>query len=86
MGEGKRVYDPIRIMPDEVAQRNNNGIMLMNDAIEDVIIESLNNNFDTWVTPKTKVVVAETLEKLKAPTASPLKLIPGTSPVTTDLK
>jgi ADP-heptose:LPS heptosyltransferase len=41
MGEGVRMYSPIRICPDEVADRNNDGIMAMNDKIEDVIVESV---------------------------------------------
>jgi len=43
MGETKRVYSPIRITADEFSDRNNDGIMTMNDKIEDVIIESVMN-------------------------------------------
>ena len=41
MGETKRVYSPIRITTDEWSDRVNDGIMQMNDKIEDVIIESI---------------------------------------------
>jgi len=44
MGEGARVYSPIRITMDEFADRVNEGIMAMNEKIEDVIIESVNKN------------------------------------------
>jgi hypothetical protein len=46
MGEGLRKYDPIRIVPDELVNKNNDGIMLMNDKIEDVIIKSLKDNLE----------------------------------------
>jgi hypothetical protein len=41
LGEGRRRYSPIRITMDEVADRGNDGIMTMNDKIEDAIIESV---------------------------------------------
>lgn len=41
MGEGRRRYSPIRITMDEVADRTNEGIMAMNEKIEDVIIETV---------------------------------------------
>jgi hypothetical protein len=44
MGEGLRKYDPIRIVPDEYVNKNNDGIMLMNEAIENVIVESIHKN------------------------------------------
>lgn len=44
MGEGLRKYDPIRIVPDEMINKNNDGIMLMNDKIEEVIVESIKAN------------------------------------------
>jgi len=43
MGSGKRVYSPIRITTDEYSDRVNDGIMAMNDKIENVIIESVMN-------------------------------------------
>jgi ADP-heptose:LPS heptosyltransferase len=43
MGEGARVYSPIRITVDEFADRVNEGMMVMNDKIEDVIVETVNN-------------------------------------------
>lgn len=41
MGGEVRQYSPIRITMDEVADRGNDGIMKMNDKIEDVIVESV---------------------------------------------
>ena len=43
MGDGKRVYSPIRVTTDEYSDRVNDGIMYMNSKIEDVIIESVMN-------------------------------------------
>ena len=40
MGDGLRVYDPIRVSYDEESLRMNDGVMVMNDKIEDVIIKS----------------------------------------------
>ena len=41
MGEGARIYSPIRITQDEYADRVNEGVMAMNEKIEDVIIEDV---------------------------------------------
>lgn len=41
MGEGARIYSPIRITVDEYADRVNEGIMAMNKAIEDVIVKEV---------------------------------------------
>lgn len=41
MGGDVRRYSPIRITIDEVADRTNDGIMVMNSAIEDAIVESV---------------------------------------------
>lgn len=41
MGEGLRKYSPIRLVPDEEVDRNNDGIMAMNDKIEEVILKSV---------------------------------------------
>ncbi|AOV58609.1 hypothetical protein T040910_104 [Synechococcus phage S-CAM3] len=41
MGEGQRVYDPIRISMDDESNRTNDGIMAMNDKVEEVIIKSV---------------------------------------------
>lgn len=49
MGEGIRVYSPIRIAPDEYADMNNDGIMAMNDKIENVIVESINKLYEKFV-------------------------------------
>jgi len=50
MGEGARKYDPIRIAPDEVCNRNNDGIMIMNDKIEDVIVKSIDKLVEKYYT------------------------------------
>lgn len=42
MGEGLRKYSPIRLVPDEEIDRNNDRIMMMNDKIEGVVLESVN--------------------------------------------
>ena len=47
MGEGARVYSPIRITMDEWSDRTNEGIMHMNEKIEDIILESVNNMIKT---------------------------------------
>lgn len=49
MGEGVRVYSPIRIAPDEYADMNNDGIMAMNDKIEDVIVNSIHELYNKFV-------------------------------------
>jgi len=41
MGEGARVYSPIRITHDELSDRTNEGIMFMNDKIEEVVCNSV---------------------------------------------
>ena len=41
MGEGERIYSPIRITMDEFSDRTNEGLMAMNEKIEEVIINSV---------------------------------------------
>lgn len=41
MGDGARVYSPIRITIDELADRTNEGVMVMNDKIEEVIVDEI---------------------------------------------
>lgn len=48
MGDGLRKYDPIRIVPDEFVNKNNDGIMVMNEAIENVIAESIDKQIGKW--------------------------------------
>jgi ADP-heptose:LPS heptosyltransferase len=50
MGEGARVYSPIRITIDELADRINEGIMIMNDKIEDVIIDDVKKHLTNKLT------------------------------------
>lgn len=52
MGEGVRQYSPIRITVDEYTDRINEGIMIMNEAVEDVIIETLESVVDKFETNK----------------------------------
>lgn len=47
MGEGARIYSPIRITVDEFADRVNEGMMAMNDKIEDVIIDDIQKRLGT---------------------------------------
>ena len=46
MGEGARVYSPIRVTHDEYSDRVNDGIMAMNDKVEDIIVESVSNGLN----------------------------------------
>lgn len=46
MGEGARVYSPIRITIDELADRTNEGVMAMNDKVIDVILKSVQKNIN----------------------------------------
>lgn len=41
MGEGARIYSPIRITQDEYSDRVNEGVMAMNDKIEEVVVNSV---------------------------------------------
>ena len=43
MGQGARVYSPIRVTADEYSDRQNDGVMGMNEKIEDIIVESVMN-------------------------------------------
>ena len=43
MGEGARTYSPIRVTTDEFADRTNDGVMAMNDKVEEIIVESVTN-------------------------------------------
>jgi hypothetical protein len=49
MGGEARIYSPIRITVDEVADRRNEGIMVMNEKIEDHIVEQINNHYNKHV-------------------------------------
>jgi ADP-heptose:LPS heptosyltransferase len=83
MGEGKRKYDPIRIVPDEVVSKNNDGIMAMNSAIEDEIIKSLVKNFDKHVKKPeiSKPITKSVLELTKKDEKQVPKLMPGLAPI-----
>jgi ADP-heptose:LPS heptosyltransferase len=54
MGEDRRKYSPIRVTVDEVADRTNEGIMIMNDKIEEVIAQSVDNGIQHHVLGKKK--------------------------------
>jgi len=60
MGEGLRIYDPIRITMDEVTQRVNDGIMAMNDKIEDVVIQSVDKLLNKFYVKKVETIVLPT--------------------------
>ncbi len=64
MGGDVRKYSPIRITIDEVADRTNEGIMQMNSAIEDKIVESVHE-----MSKKFPKVRQETIQAI-APTCS----------------
>jgi hypothetical protein len=49
MGGDMRRYSPIRITLDEVSDRVNDGIMRMNEAVEDAIVDSVNKGVDKHV-------------------------------------
>lgn len=56
MGEGLRQYSPIRLVPDEAVDRINDGIMTMNDKIEDVVAGSVDKLIQKFYTkPSSKV-------------------------------
>jgi hypothetical protein len=74
MGEGQRIYDPIRIAPDEESSRANDGIMLMNDKIEDVIMKSVDKLMNKYYRkPEVEVVLPPewTGEQQGCPTCPP---------------
>jgi hypothetical protein len=64
MGVGVRRYSPIRITMDEVADRGNDGIMVMNDKIEDAIVDSVAKGVDKF---KKKPVVDPAMSITTAP-------------------
>ena len=60
MGEGLRMYDPIRITPDEESSRVNDGIMMMNDKVEEVIMKSVDKMMNKYYTkPDMEIVLPE---------------------------
>lgn len=60
MGEGLRIYDPIRITMDEVTQRVNDGIMNMNDKIEDVVVGSVEKQMKKYYVRRNENIVLPT--------------------------
>lgn len=82
MGEGKRIYDPIRITMDEISSRNNDGIMRMNNLIEDVIVKSIKSNFEKWIkSDNNKVIKFDNTQK-----ESKFKLQTGTGVIENNVK
>jgi ADP-heptose:LPS heptosyltransferase len=67
MGEGLRKYSPIRICPDEDSDRTNDGIMIMNEKIEDVIVKSVDTLVEKYYTKP----MSPTLPKISGTVASP---------------
>jgi hypothetical protein len=65
MGGDVRQYSPIRITMDEVADRGNDGIMVMNEKIEDAIVDSIlkgSRKFKNTVDVNPDVAIATTTE------------------------
>ena len=62
MGGDRRRYSPIRITIDEVADRTNEGIMLMNDQIENYIAESVNTLVEKYSLPSTTPSIEPLIE------------------------
>jgi hypothetical protein len=56
MGGTVRRYSPIRITMDEVADRGNDGIMQMNEAIENAIVKSVNDGVKKFSDKSPKIV------------------------------
>jgi hypothetical protein len=81
MGEGLRIYDPIRITMDEVTQRVNDGIMAMNDKIEDVIIQSIDKLMNKYYVKKNENIVLPTMDQQQQscgmPPAAPVGSLTG---------
>lgn len=46
LGEGRRIYDPIRICFDEVSMLNNEKLMQLNDKVIDYIVNSIKNHIE----------------------------------------
>jgi len=63
MGEGLRVYDPIRISMDEESARTNDGIMVMNEKIEEVILKSVDKLMNKYYKKPLMKVIPPTQEE-----------------------
>ena len=62
MGGDLRMYDPIRITPDEESSRMNDGIMAMNDKVEEVIVKSVDKFMNKYyVKPETEVILPDNM-------------------------
>jgi hypothetical protein len=59
MGGSIRRYSPIRITMDEVADRGNDGIMQMNDKIEEAIVQSVVNGIKKHNDPSASPILIE---------------------------
>lgn len=59
MGGDIRRYSPIRITMDEVADRGNDGIMQMNDKIEEAIVQSVVNGIKKHNDPSASPILIE---------------------------
>jgi hypothetical protein len=59
MGGTIRRYSPIRITMDEVADRGNDGIMQMNDKIEEAIVQSVVNGIKKHNDPSASPILIE---------------------------
>ena len=62
MGGDLRMYDPIRITPDEESSRTNDGIMAMNGKVEEVIVKSVDKFMNKYyVQPETEIVLPDNM-------------------------
>ena len=60
MGGDQRLYDPIRVTPDEESARRNDGIMAMNDKVELEIMKSVDKLMNKYYTkPEFEVQLPE---------------------------
>jgi hypothetical protein len=58
-GQGKRMYSPIRITHDIVADRNNEDLMILTDEIVDKIVKSVTNKLGLVKQPKKEVTASK---------------------------
>ncbi len=56
MGEGLRIYDPIRVSMDEESARVNDGIMAMNDRVEIEIMKSVDKLMNKYYVKSSKEI------------------------------
>jgi len=80
MGEGLRIYDPIRISMDEESARTNDGIMAMNDKVEEVILKSVEKLMNKYYKKPTVKVILPTQEQSSSCCPPTLNQQPSNNP------